>query len=55
MTKQTNIDIDYEHMDDLPLSEHFEWRFFQVDKVVVTKKLNDDHAAEWQAGLITRQ
>ena len=28
MAKITNVDIDYEHMDDLPLSKHFEWRFF---------------------------
>ena len=54
MPKQTNVDIDYEHMDDLPLHEHFEWDFFQVDKVVVSKKINDDHM-DWQAGLITRQ
>ena len=51
MIKQTNVDIDYEHMDDLPLSEHFEWRFFQVDEVV-TKKSNDAFI-KWQAGLIT--
>jgi len=52
MIKQSNVDIDYEHMDDLPLSEHFEWRFFQVDEVIITKKLNDT-LVKWQAGLIT--
>jgi len=52
MTKIINVDIDYEHMDDLPLSKHFEWRFFQIDKVIVTKKSNDE-PVESPAGLIT--
>ena len=47
MTGQANIDIDYEHMDDLPLSEHFEWLFFQLDDAIVTKKIDDDQV-EWQ-------
>lgn len=48
MTEQPNIDIDYENMDDLPLSEHFEWHFFQVDEVAATKNVIDDQI-EWQA------
>lgn len=48
MNDQDNIEIDYEIMDDLPISEHFEWRFFQVDEVVMTKNSNDDQI-EWQA------
>ncbi len=48
MIEQSNIDIDYENMDDLPISEHFEWHFFQVDEVVVTKELTDEQI-EWQA------
>ena len=43
MTKIANVDIDYEHMDDLPLSKHFEWPFFQIDKVNATKNLSDAH------------
>lgn len=52
MSKQTNVDIDYEHMDDLPLTEHFEWRFFQVDIATRTRILNDPHN-EFQIDLVT--
>lgn len=34
MNEYTDIDIDYENMDDLPLSEHFEWSFLQVEEKV---------------------
>jgi len=36
MNKVTYIDtdIDYEHMDDLPLSDHFEWQFYQTEQVL---------------------
>ena len=41
MAKQANVDIDYEHLDDLPLSKHFEWHFFQVENNdIFTKKSN---------------
>jgi len=48
MNDQTNTDIDYEIMDDLPLCEHFEWHFFQVDEIAVADNSNDDQI-EWQA------
>ena len=38
MTEKTNTDndidydIDYEHMDDLPLSDHIEWNHLQAKK-----------------------
>ena len=47
MTDQAIIDIDYEHLDDLPLSDHFEWRYFQVEKVDTDD--SDDEQVEWQA------
>jgi len=49
MSEKTNIDIDYEIMDDLPLYEHFEWYLLQVDEeITVTKNSNED-PLEWQA------
>jgi len=48
MTTQVDNDIDYEQMDDLPLSEHFEWHFFQVDEIV-TENSSDIQIDEWQA------
>jgi len=47
MSDQANIDIDYEHMDDLPLYEHFEWHLLQIDNVDADN-LNEDQS-EWQA------
>ena len=47
MNDQTFIDIDYEHLDDLPLSDHFEWRYFQVEKDDTAD--SDDGQVEWQA------
>ena len=43
MNEQANIinDIDYEHMDDLPLSDHIEWNHFQAEKMI-TEDLNYD-------------
>jgi len=31
MNEQSNIDIDYEHMDDLPLLDRIEWSHAQLD------------------------
>ncbi len=46
MTEQANADIDYEQMDDLPLTEHFEWHLLQVDEVDIEK--SNETSAEWQ-------
>ena len=37
MKEQANIDndIDYEHMDDLPLLDHIEWNHLQTEKVII--------------------
>ena len=48
MSDQAIIDIDYEHMDDLPLSAHFEWRYLQEEKVETDD--SNDEQNEWQAG-----
>lgn len=47
MTDHAYIDIDFEQMDDLPLTDHFEWRYFQLEKV----ETDDSNAeqVEWQA------
>lgn len=34
-------DIDYEHLDDLPLSEHIEWKYFQIKEVSMQDKKYD--------------
>ena len=47
MTDQAIIDLDYEHLDDLPLSDHFEWRYLQVEKTDTDD--SDDEQVEWQA------
>ncbi len=49
MPDKTNIDIDYENMDDLPLCEHFEWHFFQVDEEVTISENSNDDQVEWLA------
>ena len=46
MNDQAFIDIDYEHMDDLPLSDHFEWRYFQIEKI---ENNSTDEFFEWKA------
>jgi len=49
MTTQADIDIDYEQMDDLPLSEHFEWHLFQMDEIQTeTENKNDTPIDDWQ-------
>ncbi|MCF6252447.1 MAG: hypothetical protein L3J75_14450 [Methylococcaceae bacterium] len=47
MNEPTEIDIDYEHIDDLPLSDHIEWNHFQIEKVC-TDELNDSQS-DWLA------
>jgi len=47
MTTKKDIDIDYEHMDDLPLSEHFEWHLFQIDEMQTENK-NNIPVDDWQ-------
>lgn len=37
MNEKNNIDIDYENMDDLPLSDHVEWNYFNIKE----QDLND--------------
>jgi len=50
MSDQAVKDIDYEHMDDLPLSAHFEWRYFQMEKVDTDDSLDEQaEQIEWQA------
>ena len=34
MNEYTDLDIDYGNMDDLPLSEHFEWSFLKAEEKV---------------------
>lgn len=46
-TTKINTDIDYENMDDLPLSGHFEWQYFQIEMVDVCPV--DDQQDEWLA------
>ena len=43
MNEQGKIinDIDYEHMDDLPLSDHIEWNHLQTKKMI-TEDLDYD-------------
>ena len=48
MTEQTDIDINYEQMDDLPLCEHFEWPYFQMDELSISESPADQQI-EWQA------
>ena len=33
MAAQYNDDLDYENMDDLPLSDHIEWNYFMGEKI----------------------
>ncbi len=47
MTEQTNTDIDYEQMDDLPITEHFEWHLLQIEETVNNDSTEDQ--SEWQA------
>jgi hypothetical protein len=47
MSDQAIRDIDYEHMDDLPLSDHFEWRYFQEEKD--DSDGSNDEQVDWQA------
>ena len=49
MNEVTNIDtdIDYENMDDLPLSDHFEWQFIQTESACTAIK--QDVQDEWLA------
>ncbi len=49
MNKITNIDteIDYENMDDLPISDHFEWQFIQTESALTVIK--EDMQDEWLA------
>ncbi len=47
MNEQAIFDIDYENLDDLPLSDHFEWRYFQMEKI--DNNNSDDEHIEWQA------
>lgn len=49
MSEKTNVDIDYENMDDLPLHEHFEWHFFQVDDETVSTENSNVDQIEWQS------
>lgn len=37
------IDIDYEHMDDLPLTDHIEWNHLQVEKIIDDDMENDQN------------
>ncbi len=34
MLEKTEYDIDYEHLDDLPLHEHVEWNHLQCEALV---------------------
>ena len=34
MNALIDVDIDYEHMDDLPLSDRIEWNHIKFEKVV---------------------
>ena len=47
MTDQSNADIDYENLDDLPITEHFEWQYFQAEEVIAKDSI--DEPLEWQA------
>lgn len=41
-----DTDIDYENMDDLPLSDHFEWQFYQAESAETVNSV--DSQDEWQ-------
>ncbi len=48
MSNVTEPDIDYEHLDDLPLDQHFEWRYLDDEKTQQSKPQDDD-CMEWEA------
>ncbi len=48
-TAKINNEIDYENMDDLPLSDHFEWQYIQEQKTKMTDIIELETQDEWLA------
>jgi len=48
-TTKKNNEIDYENMDDLPISDHFEWQFIQEQKTVMADIIEIETQDEWLA------
>jgi|GEM_PF-2040594 len=44
-TTNIDTDIDYEHMDDLPIFDHVESKFFQTEKIIPA--FVDDDQDDW--------
>jgi hypothetical protein len=46
MNEQTDNDIDYEHLDDLPLADHIEWSHYQAEEII-TDDIEYDQGDDW--------
>jgi len=48
-TTKINNEIDYENMDDLPISDHFEWQYIQEQKTIMADITEEETQDEWLA------